>query len=85
MDFSAFDTKKLDEYNKQAKEQWGKTEAYDAIPWNAHGGNAINVVHLDGHTSNFQYLPQSATVAGTGYTVWNYYVEGPSGNANAYW
>ena len=64
---------------------WGKTEAYDAIPWNAHGGNAINVVHLDGHTSNFQYLPQSATVAGTGYTVWNYYVEGPSGNANAYW
>lgn len=28
MDFSAFDTKKLDEYAKQAKEQWGKTEAY---------------------------------------------------------
>ena len=28
MDFSAFDTKKLDEYSKQAKEQWGKTEAY---------------------------------------------------------
>ena len=28
MDFTAFDTKKLDEYSKQAKEQWGKTEAY---------------------------------------------------------
>ena len=28
MDFSAFDTKKIDEYSKQAKEQWGKTEAY---------------------------------------------------------
>ena len=28
MDFTAFDTKKLDEYNRQAKEQWGKTEAY---------------------------------------------------------
>lgn len=28
MDFSAFDTKKMDEYVKQAKETWGKTEAY---------------------------------------------------------
>lgn len=28
MDFSAFDTKKLDEYAKQAKENWGKTDAY---------------------------------------------------------
>lgn len=28
MDFSAFDTKKIDEYSKQAKEQWGKTESY---------------------------------------------------------
>lgn len=28
MDFSAFDTKKLDEYAKQAKETWGKTDAY---------------------------------------------------------
>ena len=28
MDFSAFDTKKIDEYSKQAKEQWGKTEEY---------------------------------------------------------
>ena len=28
MDFSAFDTKKIDEYSKQAKEQWGKTDAY---------------------------------------------------------
>lgn len=28
MDFSAFDTKKLDEYAAQAKESWGKTDAY---------------------------------------------------------
>ena len=28
LDFSAFDTKKLDEYAAQAKETWGKTEAY---------------------------------------------------------
>lgn len=28
MDFTAFDTKKLDEYSRQAKEQWGNTEAY---------------------------------------------------------
>lgn len=28
MDFSAFDTKKLDEYAKQEKENWGKTDAY---------------------------------------------------------
>lgn len=28
MDFSAFDTKKLDEYAAQAKERWGTTEAY---------------------------------------------------------
>ena len=28
MDFSAFDKKKLDEYAAQAKESWGKTDAY---------------------------------------------------------
>lgn len=28
MDFSAFDTKKIDEYTKRAKEQWGKTDLY---------------------------------------------------------
>ena len=28
MDFSAFDTKKMEEYAAQAKESWGKTEAY---------------------------------------------------------
>lgn len=28
MSFEAFDTKKLDEYAKRAKESWGKTEAY---------------------------------------------------------
>lgn len=28
LDFSAFDTKKQDEYAKKAKEAWGSTEAY---------------------------------------------------------
>ena len=28
MSFEAFDTKKIDEYAKQAKESWGKTAAY---------------------------------------------------------
>lgn len=28
MDFTAFDTSKIDEYAKRAKEQWGKTSAY---------------------------------------------------------
>lgn len=28
LDFSAFDTKKLDEYARQAKENWGKTEVW---------------------------------------------------------
>lgn len=28
MDFTVFDTKKIDEYTQKAKEQWGKTEAY---------------------------------------------------------
>ncbi len=28
MDFSVFDTSKIDAYSKQAKEQWGNTDAY---------------------------------------------------------
>lgn len=28
MDFTVFDTKKIDEYARQAKEQWGQTDAY---------------------------------------------------------
>lgn len=28
MDFKAFDTKKMDEYARKAKESWGTTEAY---------------------------------------------------------
>lgn len=28
MDFKAFDTKKMDEYAREAKAQWGKSEAY---------------------------------------------------------
>ena len=28
MDFSSFDTEKIDRYAAQAKEKWGKTEAY---------------------------------------------------------
>lgn len=28
LDFSVFDTRKIDEYSERAKEQWGKTDAY---------------------------------------------------------
>ena len=28
MDFSSFDTEKIDRYSAQAKEKWGKTDAY---------------------------------------------------------
>ena len=28
MDFTVFDTKKIDEYSKRAKEQWGETSEY---------------------------------------------------------
>ena len=29
VDFSAFDTSKIDEYTKRAKEKWGNTQAYE--------------------------------------------------------
>ena len=28
MDFKVFDTRKIDEYSKRAKEQWGQTSEY---------------------------------------------------------
>ncbi len=37
MDFSAFDTKKLDDYAAKAKENWGKTEAYKEFEKKAKG------------------------------------------------
>ena len=37
MDFSVFDTKKMDEYAKQAKEQWGKTAEYQECQQKAQG------------------------------------------------
>lgn len=37
MDFSVFDTKKIDEYVKQAREQWGQTEAYKEFEQKAKG------------------------------------------------
>ncbi len=37
MDFSAFDSKKLDDYAKQAKEIWGKTEAYKEFEEKSNG------------------------------------------------
>ena len=46
MSFEAFDTKKLDEYAKQAKETWGKTEAYKEYEEKTKGqsANQMNVV-----------------------------------------
>ncbi len=40
MDFSAFDSKKLDAYAKQAKESWGKTEAYKEFEEKSKGRTA---------------------------------------------
>ena len=37
MDFSAFDKKKMDEYAKKAKEQWGHTDAYKEYEEKAKG------------------------------------------------
>lgn len=37
MDFTAFDTQKIDEYAKQAKEQWGKTAEYKEFEQKAAG------------------------------------------------
>ncbi len=40
MDFSAFDRTKLDEYAKQAKENWGKTESYKEFEEKSKGRTA---------------------------------------------
>lgn len=37
MDFTVFDTKKIDEYARQAKEQWGQTDAYKEFQQKAKG------------------------------------------------
>lgn len=37
MDFTAFDTSKIDEYSKRAKEQWGKTPEYQEFEEKAKG------------------------------------------------
>lgn len=40
MDFTVFDTKKIDEYAKRAKEQWGQTEEYKEFEHKAKGRNS---------------------------------------------
>ncbi len=40
MDFSVFDSKKLDAYAKQAKERWGKSEAYQEFEEKSEGRSA---------------------------------------------
>ncbi len=37
MDFTVFDTKKIDEYARQAKQQWGQTQAYKEFEQKAKG------------------------------------------------
>lgn len=39
MDFTVFDTKKIDEYARRAKEQWGQTEEYKEFEQKAQGRN----------------------------------------------
>ena len=41
MDFSAFDTRKIDEYSERAKEQWGKTDAYKDYEQKAAGQSKV--------------------------------------------
>lgn len=40
MDFTVFDTKKIDEYARRAKEQWGQTEEYKEFEEKAKGRNS---------------------------------------------
>lgn len=52
MSFEAFDTKKIDEYARQAKETWGKTDAYKEYEQKSAGRSmeeqqAINVKMMD--------------------------------------
>ena len=41
MDFTAFDTKKLDEYAEEAKKNWGKTDAYKEFEEKAKGRTKV--------------------------------------------
>ena len=52
LSFEAFDTKKIDEYAKQAKETWGKTDAYKEYEKKSAGRSndkqrALNVEMMD--------------------------------------
>ena len=40
MDFKVFDTKKIDEYSKRAREQWGKTPEYKEFEEKSKGRSA---------------------------------------------
>ncbi len=48
MDFSAFDTKKLDEYAAQAKASWGHTEAYREYEKKSQGRSSEEINSLAG-------------------------------------
>lgn len=49
MDFSAFDTRKIDEYSKRAKEQWGKTDAYKEYEEKSKGRTEDDVKDIAGN------------------------------------
>ncbi len=46
MDFSVFDTEKMDEYARQAREQWGKTDQYRESEQKAKGRSGEDEKHL---------------------------------------
>ena len=46
MDFSAFDTKKMDEYAKKAKEAWGETPAFREYEQKAKGRSGAETEEL---------------------------------------
>lgn len=47
MDFSAFDTSKIDEYAAQAKKQWGKTEAYHEFEQKSKNRNEADMKQIN--------------------------------------
>ena len=46
MDFSAFDTKKMDEYAAKAKEAWGETQAYREYEQKAKGRSETETMEV---------------------------------------
>ena len=53
MDFEVFDTKKIDEYSKKAKAQWGGTSAYKEFEEKNKGRSIDDCIFIRNCTSSF--------------------------------